>query len=44
MRRKQVESEEKFRRGYAFLLQLDKVDEFTQSNDSSLLDFSILYQ
>lgn len=44
MRRKQVESEEKFRKGYAFLLQLNKVDEFTQSNDSSLLDFSILYQ
>ena len=41
---KKVEKEEKFRKGYAFLIQMEKVDSIGNISDSSQLDFSKLFE
>ena len=43
LRSKKVEKEEKFRKGYAFLIQLEKVDNIPNIADSTQLDFSKLW-
>ena len=43
LRSKMVEKEEKFRKGYAFLIQLEKVDNIAD-NDFTNLDFSVLFE
>ena len=43
LRKKEVEKKEKFREGYAFLLQLEKVATLPNSDDASQLDFSELF-
>ena len=44
LRSKKVEKEEKFRKGYAFLIQMEKVDNIGNISDSSQLDFSKLFE
>ena len=44
LRSKKVEKEEKFRKGYAFLIQLEKVDNIPNIADSTQLDFSKLFE
>ena len=41
---KKVEKDEKFRKGYAFLMQLEKVDNIPNIADSTQLDFSKLFE
>ena len=43
LRSKKVKKEEKFRKGYAFLIQLEKVDNIPNIADSTQLDFSKLW-
>ena len=44
LRSKKVEKDEKFRKGYAFLMQLEKVDNIPNIADSTQLDFSKLFE
>ena len=44
LRSKKVEKDEKFRKGYAFLMQLEKVDNILNIADSTQLDFSKLFE
>ena len=44
IRSKKVEKDEKFRKGYAFLMQLEKVDNIPNIADSTQLDFSKLFE